>query len=66
MEDRIIELETKLAYQEDMLETLNQIVTHQQDELTTLRLALQKLHQQIQQMPPTNLANTEQETPPHY
>ena len=67
MEKRIIELETKLAYQEDTLEQLNQIVTKQQDEITVLTLSLQKLHQQVKQMAPSNLASIDQEAPPpHY
>ena len=67
MEERIIELETKLAYQEDTLEQLNQIVTKQQDEITVLTLSLQKLHQQVKQMAPSNLASIDQEAPPpHY
>ena len=47
MEERIIELETKLAYQEDTLEQLNLIVTKQQEDITILTLSLQKLHQQV-------------------
>ena len=67
MEKRIIELETKLAYQEDTIEQLNQIVTNQQNELTVLTLSLQKLHDQVKQMAPSNLASIDQEAPPpHY
>lgn len=67
MEDRIIELETKLAYQEDTIEELNQVVTRQQDELALLTLAIQKLHDQVKQMAPSNLASIDQEAPPpHY
>jgi len=67
MEDRIIELETKLAYQEDTIEELNQIVTKQQEELSILTLAVQKLHEQVKQIAPSNLVSIDQEAPPpHY
>ena len=67
MEERIIELETKLAYQEDTIEQLNLIVTKQQEDITVLTLSLQKLHQQVKQMAPSNLASIDQEAPPpHY
>ena len=67
MENRIIELETKLAYQEDTIEELNQIVTKQQEELAVLTLAVQKLHEQVKQMTPSNLVSIDQEAPPpHY
>ncbi len=67
MEEKIIELETKLAYQEHTLEELNNIVTKQQDEILILTLGLQKLNEQLKQVAPSNLANIEQEAPPpHY
>lgn len=67
MENRLIELETKLAYQEHTLEALNQIVTKQQDEIYTLTLGLQKLSEQLKQVAPSNLVSLDQEAPPpHY
>ncbi|HFE37653.1 MAG TPA: SlyX family protein [Gammaproteobacteria bacterium] len=67
MEERIITLETKIAFQEHLLEELNQIVTRQQEEISVLTLGLKKLNEQIKQMAPANLATIEQETPPpHY
>ena len=67
MESRIIELETKLAYQEHTLEELNQIVIKQQNEILTLTLGLQKLNEQLKQVAPSNLASIDQEAPPpHY
>ena len=67
MEDKIIALETKLAYQEHTLEALNQVVTKQQNEIAILTLGLQKLNAQIKQVAPSNLASIDQETPPpHY
>lgn len=67
MEDRIIELETRLAHQELTIEELNQIVTKQQNELATLTLAIQKLHEQMKQLTPSDITSQNQEMPPpHY
>jgi len=67
IEERLIELETKLAYQDDTLEQLNQIVIKQQDELAILTLAMQKINDQVKQMAPSNIASIDQEAPPpHY
>jgi SlyX protein len=45
---RIIELEIKLAYQEDLTETLNDIVTHQQRQIDQLENSLKMLHKNQQ------------------
>jgi len=67
LEDRIIELETRLAHQELTIEELNQIVTKQQNELATLTLAIQKLHEQMKQLTPSDITSQNQEMPPpHY
>lgn len=67
MDNRITTLEEKIAYQEYTLETLNLIVTKQQDEIMVLTLGLQKLNDQLKQVAPANLASMDQEAPPpHY
>jgi SlyX protein len=45
---RIIELEIKLAYQEDLTQTLNDIVTHQQRQIDQLENSLKMLHKNQQ------------------
>ena len=67
MEDRIIELETRLAHQELTIEELNLIVTSQQKELAILTLAIQKLHEQLKQITPSEFgAQSQEPPPPHY
>ena len=45
---RLTELETKLAFAEDLLETLNQTVIRQQAQLDSMQQQLRLLHQQLQ------------------
>lgn len=66
--DRFIELETKAAYQEDALRTLNEVVTRQQDEIDHLEAALRVLIQRVEalaQQAPAKFSAAE-EVPPHY
>ena len=66
-DERLIELETRMAFQEDLLETLNRIVADQQQELMQLKDLCRDLLQQLRQMPETGSARRpEDEIPPHY
>ncbi|MCG5262023.1 SlyX family protein [Cupriavidus gilardii] len=67
MESRITELEVKLAFQEDLLETLNLTVAKQQRQIELLQEQMQALYQQL---PAATGAGADggpvQEIPPHY
>lgn len=43
MEERLIELETRLAFQENTMEELNEVVTRQQQQLDRLEEQLTRL-----------------------
>lgn len=47
-EARIIELEIKSAYQEELLEALNAVVTQQQQQISNLEQLYQRLNDQLQ------------------
>lgn len=47
-EARIIELEIKSAYQEELLETLNAIVAEQQQQISHLEQLYQRMNDQLQ------------------
>ncbi len=49
-EERIIELEIKLAYQEDLLQTLNAIVASQQQQITRLENSCQLLQGKLKEL----------------
>ncbi|HWR77797.1 MAG TPA: SlyX family protein [Thiobacillus sp.] len=67
-ESRLTELETKLAFAEDLIETLNQTVIRQQAQLDSMQRQLRLLHQQLQDaLPDADDARTPRdEIPPHY
>jgi len=67
MEDKIIQLETKLAYQEHTIQELNDALTHQQNEISALKLKMAQLQELLSQQTPSNIASQSEETPPpHY
>jgi len=66
MDARLNELEAKLAFAEDMIETLNQTVIRQQGQLDLLQQQLRLMHQQLQAALPDEARNLRDEIPPHY
>nr|WP_052653484.1 SlyX family protein [Pandoraea oxalativorans] len=68
MEARVVELEVKAAFQEDLLETLNEIVTRQEQQIDLLQKQLKALYQQMQSQGQSGASdgNPRHEIPPHY
>lgn len=67
MESRIIDLETKVAYQEDLLEQLNEVVTRQQSEIDELLHQLKQLKRTLKEQLGEGIKPvSEEEPPPHY
>lgn len=66
-EARIIELEIKQAYQEDLIQTLNSVVADQQKQISKLEETCKLLHDKIKSLTLTgaNVAILD-ERPPHY
>ena len=66
-EDRIIELEIKQAYQEDLIQALNQIVCDQQKQIGKLEETCKLLHDRIKSLAMAErLPGMVDERPPHY
>ena len=66
-DQRCTELEIKLAYQEDMLKALDDVVCRQQDSIDRLEQTCRYLMQRLQDAAESPLAEVpEQERPPHY
>jgi SlyX protein len=68
MDERINQLEGKLCFVEDLLDTLNRVVFRQQEQIDQLQAQIRMLYQQIQG---GNAASSEQtdpreNIPPHY
>ena len=67
LEDRIAELEMKIAFQEQLLDELNQALVQQQFDMDKIQLQLRYLASKLKDMQPSNIANQAEETPlPHY
>ena len=66
-EDRIIELEIKTAYQEDLLQTLNTIVGQQQQQIDRLEATCRLFNDRIKSLSTEGgSGESVDETPPHY
>ncbi len=67
MNDDIIDLQTKLSFQDGLLEQLNQVVTDQQQQISRLELAIETLKVQVNTMQTaTQEPGQQHEIPPHY
>lgn len=65
-EDRITQLEIKLSYAEDLLDTLNALVTKQQDQIDWLLREVNQLRRQREDDTPGGFRSLRDELPPHY
>lgn len=67
-EDDIIDLQTRLSFQDGLLEDLNQVIIGQQDQIARLELAIETLKVQMSTMQTSmHQGNGQQhEIPPHY
>ncbi|MGZ8158547.1 MAG: SlyX family protein [Methylobacter sp.] len=66
-DERIIELEIKAAYQEDLLQALNKIVAGQQQQIDRLEATCRMLNERIKSLSTEGGAGENvEEVPPHY
>ena len=65
---RLDELESRLAFQDDLIESLNQVISRQDREITNMASQLKDLFSRISEQLETAASGTttEHETPPHY
>ena len=63
---RLAEVEAKLAFAEDLLDSLNEIVARQQGQIDLLQEQLRLLNRRMQEMAEANAGPPAQERPPHY
>lgn len=67
LQDAIDDLQMKVAFQDDLLEQLNQVVTDQQRQITHLELALETMKVQVNTMQTgSQEVGQQHELPPHY
>lgn len=66
-EQRIIELEIKASYQEELIDSLNQIVANQQNQIGRLEQTCKLLHDKIKAVSTQqSTGDSVNEIPPHY
>jgi SlyX protein len=67
IEDRLVNIETKIAFQEDAIEELNKVVYLQRKKLGQLEAICESLARHIESMEKTGSGSpTANERPPHY
>lgn len=67
LENRIAELEMKAAFQEHLLEELNQALIQQQFDMDKIQVQLHYIANKLKDFQDSNIANQAEETPPpHY
>ena len=67
MEHRITELEIKVAFHEQAIADLSEVVTAQNQEITKITKEMQKLKERVAMAMSSNIADESEETPPpHY
>lgn len=69
-ESRLSNLESRLAFQDDLLDSLNNIVAAQQQQIGMLQQQVQMLYDQLRSIAPSDMADSASspagERPPHY
>ncbi|MES9900543.1 MAG: SlyX family protein [Sedimenticola sp.] len=66
VQDDIIDLQTRLAFQEDALQELTLTTTHQQNLIDMLQRKVLNLEEQLRSLEPQEGMDTINERPPHY
>lgn len=65
-EQRLTDLEIKASYAEDLLDTLNQLVARQQEQIDLLLREVSRLRQRGEPEGAPAVRNLRDELPPHY
>lgn len=67
MENKIIDLQSKLAFQDESINQLNDVITDQQNQLDALREEIRLLSLRIASMAEaSNVSEEKEPPPPHY
>lgn len=65
-EDKLIDIETRLAYQDDAIQALSDVVYQQQKQLDRMEKQLQLMLGKLQDLGQNQATKIDHERPPHY
>ncbi|MDA7793668.1 SlyX family protein [Glaciecola sp.] len=67
LDSRIVDLESKVAFQDDTIESLNDALSQQQQQLAQMTYKMNHMVERLKSMQPSNIATQDEEAPPpHY
>lgn len=66
LDNRVVELETRLAFQDDTIQALNDVVVTQQRQMERLQAQMAALIKRQEEMAPPDDGFGEDSPPPHY
>ncbi len=66
IDDRLVDLETKAAFTEDLLDRLNEVLVRQQQQIDRLMLEVTRLNHQAAGADAGGPRSLRDELPPHY
>jgi len=66
LEERLVNIETKITFQEDLIEELNKTVYQQQKKLERLEAFCESLAEHIESLAAAGEGKPANERPPHY
>ena len=66
LKQQVVELQSQLAFQEDVVQSLNDIVTRQQQQMENLQEMLQGQKSQLEALSAGEEGDVVEEKPPHY
>jgi SlyX protein len=65
-ERRLVDLEIKVSFHEELLDSLNQTIIRQQQQLDRIARALEQMRQLIPEDSPGSARSLREDLPPHY
>ncbi len=66
LEAQIVDLQTRVAYQDDTLQQLNDVIAAQQQQIERLTQAIQRLSEQMRDWREHGVVGGDDAPPPHY
>lgn len=66
MEERLVRIETKLSFSEDLLDELNRTVYRQQQQIDRMQQQIRHLHERLETLRTSAVRDPRDEIPPHY